>query len=207
MTTMDDARTQLEQRPLRGVVIGGSAGSVEVLNQIIPALPADISVPVLIVVHLPPERANLLPGLFQPRTRLEVREAIDKEPLRPGRVLFAPADYHLLVERDDSVSLSVDAPVHFSRPAIDVLFESAAWAWGSDLLAIVLTGANEDGAAGLAAAGNAGGIVWVQSPGTAYASAMPAAALQRFPAARVMTIDDMVAALPALPTGARRDEV
>jgi two-component system chemotaxis response regulator CheB len=173
------------------VVIGASAGALEALSVILPSLPADYGLPLLIVVHVPPDRKSLLAELFQAKCRIEVREADDKEPIRGGTAYFAPPDYHLLVEPDKSLSLSDDEPVFYSRPSIDVLFESAADAYGPSLIAVVLTGANRDGADGLKAIAEAGGMAIVQSPEGAYASAMPEAAIAECPGARVLTLKEI----------------
>jgi len=173
----------------KAVVIGGSAGAVQALLQILPALPSGYAVPVLVVVHVPPDRDNALVQLFQSRCRVVVKEAEDKEPAVPGVVYFAPADYHLLVEADATLSLSCDTVVNLSRPAIDVLFESAADAFGPALTAVLLTGANHDGAQGLRAVAEAGGTPLVEDPVGAYASAMPTAGLRAWPKARVMSLD------------------
>lgn len=162
---------------IAAVVLGASAGAVQALSTILPALPADYPLPILVVVHLPASRENTLAQLLNAKSRIAVREAEDKEPAEGGVVYFAPADYHLLVEADHSLSLSSDEPVLFSRPSIDVLFESAADAWGPALVGIVLTGANEDGAAGLKAVLAAGGLAVAEDPAGAYAPVMPAAAL------------------------------
>ena len=135
----------------------------------------------MVVVHVPPDKRSILAELFQAKCRITVREAEDKEPISGGTVYFAPPDYHLLVETDRSLSLSSDEPVLYSRPSIDVLFESAADAYGPALIAIVLTGANQDGAKGLKAVVEAGGTAIVQSPEDAFASAMPEAALAACP--------------------------
>ena len=160
------------------VVIGGSAGAVDALGLVLPALPATLALPVIVVLHLPPGRASLLPELFAPRCALPVYEPQDKQPIEPG-IWFAPADYHLLVEAERTFALSIDEPVRFSRPSIDVLFESAAEAYGDRLLGILLTGANDDGAAGGCAIRRFGGMFAVQDPETAYASEMPRAAVAR----------------------------
>lgn len=168
------------------VVIGASAGAVPALLGILPALPADYPLPVIVVVHVPPDRDNALVDLFGSKSQIVVKEAEDKEAAAPGAVYFAPSNYHLQVERDGTLSLAADAPVHHSRPAIDVLFETAADAFGRHLAGIVLTGANADGAAGLAAVAKAGGITLVEDPEHAYCPTMPAAALQACPDAKVM---------------------
>ena len=184
--------------PARAVAIGASAGAVEALGVLLPALPAGYPLPVLVVVHLPADRPSVLPELFAGRCAVAVREAEDKEPLAPGTVYFAPPDYHLLVERDGRVSLSGEEPVHYSRPAIDVLFETAADAFGPRLVGVILTGANADGAAGLAAGAAADGTALVQDPDTAAAPQMPRAARAACPAARALPLDRLAAFLQAL---------
>ena len=133
---------------LQAVVIGTSAGGVQALSQVLPRLPADFPAPVLVVVHVPPRQSNSLVDLFAAKCRLPVKEAEDKEPLAPGTIYFAPPDYHVLVEASGTIALSSDEHVNHSRPAIDVLFESAADAFGPELVGIVMTGANSDGAQG-----------------------------------------------------------
>jgi two-component system chemotaxis response regulator CheB len=129
---------------------------------------------------------------------VEVKEAEDKEPARPGVVYFAPSDYHLLIEADGSLSLSSDEPVNHSRPSIDVLFETSADAYGSALVGVILTGANHDGARGLRAVVEAGGVGVVEHPGGAYAPTMPAAALAACPSARTMKLDAVASYLSNL---------
>ena len=179
----------------QAVVIGGSAGAVQALLQVLPALPTNYGLPILIVVHVPPDRENALVPLLQGKCRIAVKEAEDKEMLRPGVAYFAPSDYHLLVEADASVSLSADEQVNHSRPAIDVLFESAADAFGAGLTAVVLTGANDDGARGLRAVGARGGAALVERVETAYAPAMPAAALHACPTAEELDLGGVVSRL------------
>jgi two-component system, chemotaxis family, protein-glutamate methylesterase/glutaminase len=177
------------------VVIGASAGALEALSVILPTLPAGFRLPLIVVVHVPPDKRSMLAELFQAKCQIPVREAEDKEPINPGTVYFAPSDYHLLVETEKSLSLSSDEPVLFSRPSIDVLFESAADAYGSALMAIILTGANQDGAKGMKAVAEAGGVTLVQDPDGAFASAMPEAAIEMCPGARVMSLDAITAYL------------
>jgi len=163
------------------VAIGGSAGAIEVLHRMIEDLPANFGPATAIVIHVPAEGPMLLTEIFTTRPGNSVKLAEDKEPIVGGTIYFAPPGYHLLVERGGTFALSLDERVHFSRPAIDVLFESAAEAYGERLLGIVLSGANSDGAAGLAAIARAGGITVVQSLETAEMIAMPAAALEAAP--------------------------
>ena len=173
------------------VVIGASAGGVEALCALLPALPADTRAAVFVVIHLPRERPSRLAAIFQARCELPVREAQDKEPVTSGTVYVAPPDYHLLVDEGPRIALSTDEPVNFSRPAIDVLFESAADAYRERLLAVVLTGANHDGAAGLAAVQRRGGFAVVQDPENAEVALMPAAALQSSPTSLVFSLADI----------------
>jgi two-component system chemotaxis response regulator CheB len=179
----------------KAVVIGASAGALDALSAILPRLPADFGLPVVVVVHIPPDKKSAMAEVFRMKCEIEVREAEDKEPLDGGAVYFAPPNYHLLVESDRSLSLSNDEPVLYSRPSIDVLFESAADAYGADLIAIVLTGANSDGAKGLRAAAQAGATAIVQRPQGAFASTMPESALAQVPAALVLSLDEIASYL------------
>jgi two-component system chemotaxis response regulator CheB len=176
----------------RAVVIGASAGAIQALSEILPELPGDFPLPVLVVVHVPADRKNILASLFVNRCRMAVREAEDKEPASAGVIYFAPAGYHLLVEAEGTLSLSSDEEVMYSRPSIDVLFESAADAYGTGAIGVVLTGANSDGAKGLKAIAAAGGTALVQDPDTAHANAMPRAALSECPSARAMSLAQIV---------------
>src|SRR2546427_422023 len=146
------------------LVIGASAGGVAALQAVLGALPSGLPAPVLAVLHLPRDRTSRIAEVLAPYCALPVREAEDKQPLQPGTVTFAPPDYHLLVEDAGSLALSVDAPVLFSRPAIDPLFESAAAVFGPQVLALLLTGASSDGSEGVAAVRAAGGRAWLQCP-------------------------------------------
>lgn len=163
---------------LQAIVLGGSAGALDVLQAALPALPAAYPLPIAIVVHLLPSKPSGLAHVLGMRCALPVREAEDKERFQPGAVYLASPNYHLLVERDRHFSLSDDELVYFSRPSIDVLFESAADAFGPELLGVLLSGANEDGARGLARIQEAGGKTVVQSVETSAARQMPEAALR-----------------------------
>ena len=133
----------------KAIVIGASAGGLQALQKILGPLPADFSLPILIVQHRLPTADDLLTFALNESCRLTVKEANEKDYIEPGRVYVAPANYHLLVERDRTLSLSADAKVCYSRPSIDVLFESAADVYLSQLIGIILTGATHDGTAGL----------------------------------------------------------
>lgn len=179
-------------QPIRAVVLGGSAGSVASLLTILKALPGDYPRPLLLTVHVPPRaRHSVLADVLQAHCQLSVGEARDKQPARPGHVYIAPSNYHLLAEADGSLSLSADDPVLFSRPSIDVLFESAADAYGTELAGVLLSGANQDGAQGVRAIHAQGGTVMVEDPASAYAAAMPQAALSACPQARVGTPEQL----------------
>lgn len=181
--------------PVDAVVVGGSAGALEALQEILPALPPRFGAAVVVVVHMQRHRPSLLQEVFAPRCALPVREAQHGTLLEPGVIVFAPPDYHLLVDAGPRLCLSVDAPVHFSRPAIDVLFESAADQFGERLVGMLLSGANADGAAGLAAIGRLGGATMVQAPASAQAEAMPLAGLAAWDADHVLAPDALAATL------------
>jgi two-component system, chemotaxis family, protein-glutamate methylesterase/glutaminase len=180
------------------VVVGASAGGIEALSLLLPALPADTTAALFVVLHLPRDRPSLLADIFARKCRLKVREAQDKEPVEPGTVYFAPSNYHLLVDRGPQLALSVDDLVHHSRPSIDVLFESAADVYRNRLMGIILTGANEDGAEGLAAVHDSGGMTVVQEPRTAHSPQMARSALKLREPTYVLSLDEIAAMLRTL---------
>jgi len=181
------------------IVIGGSAGALEPLLAIFGDLPDELTIPIVVVMHLPPTRPSLIPDLAARVCRRPVQEAEDKLAMQQSTIYVAPPNYHVLIERDRSLSLSTDPPVHFSRPSIDVLFESAADSLGRGVAGLVLSGASEDGARGLRRIHDVGGTAIVQDPATASCSVMPAAARSRVgPDARVLAgaeLTDFLAAL------------
>ncbi len=193
---------QFDYRSIEAIVIGASAGGVDALNHLLPALPPGFAPAVLIVVHVRPDAPSLLPELFAARCRLPVVEPDDKDNIAGGTVYVAPAGYHLQVEADRSVALSVDPPVRFSRPSVDVLFESAAHVYGGALLGILLSGANDDGARGMAAITRAGGRGWAQDPKTASSDAMPLGGIERGAVHEILTLDAMAERLRGM-TGSR----
>ncbi len=180
------------------VVIGGSSGALEALSVLLPALPAQARVSIAIVIHVPPTQPSRLPQVLASRTSWPVREADDKEPLVPGVVYVAPPSYHLLIERGGTFALSADEPLHFSRPAIDVLFESAADAYGARLAGVILSGANADGAEGLAAVKRAGGLTLAQAPDDAVSRSMPEAAIARAHPDHVLRLPELASLLARL---------
>jgi two-component system chemotaxis response regulator CheB len=161
----------------KAVMIGVSAGGIEALKAVLPALPAAFPLPIAIVQHRDERSDGFLAAYLDQICKITVSEAEDKEPLCAGHAYLAPAGYHLLVESDHSFSLSVDARVNYACPSIDVLFESAADVFAGALIGIIMTGANADGAEGLRAIKACGGLAIVQNPETAQAIAMPQAAL------------------------------
>jgi two-component system chemotaxis response regulator CheB len=180
------------------IVIGASAGGVEALSILLPALPAELTAAVFVVLHLPRERRSLLPEIFARKCALPVREAEDKMRVEPGTVYFAPPDYHLLLDEGPQLALSIDDLVHFSRPSIDVLFESAADLYAERLLGIILTGGNEDGSAGLAAVQRVGGVTIVQEPGSAQVPLMVLSALKRSAPDFLLPLGEIAALLRTL---------
>ena len=186
------ARRDLERHPVAAVVMGASAGGIAALQGVLGAMP-DAGVPIFVVQHIDAETRAKWQTVFS-ACRLPVREATDKEAARPGTVYMAPPGYHLLIDAPGRLALSLDAKVNYARPSIDVLFESAARAYGLRLLGVVLTGANADGAAGLAAIRRAGGLCWVESPETAAMPVMPSRALTAVPDARVLSLGEMAEA-------------
>jgi two-component system chemotaxis response regulator CheB len=179
------------------VVVGASWGGLHAIGEIVAGLPADLNAPVAVVQHRSRESDHLLGELLQDRTDMTVREVDDKEPILPGHVYVAPPDYHMLVD-GPYFSLTVDAPVRYSRPSIDVTFSSAADSYGDRVVGVVLTGANEDGAAGLAHIAERGGYPIVQEPGTAEVRTMPASAIRAVPGADVLALDAIAPRLVAL---------
>ncbi len=160
------------------IVIGVSAGGVHALSTVLQPLPATFPLPIAIVQHMDDKSEAYLADYLNRLCALEVKEAEDKEILQSGIAYLAPPGYHLLIEPDKSFSLSVDPKVNFSRPAIDVLFISAADSFGKNLIGIILTGANGDGTEGLKAIKTQGGMAIVQNPKTAEISYMPRSALE-----------------------------
>ncbi|HJQ36259.1 MAG TPA: chemotaxis protein CheB [Thermoanaerobaculia bacterium] len=170
------------------IVLGCSMGGMKALQEILEFLPEEFPLPMVIVQHRYRTSNESLPAFFRRHSKLNVVDADDKQWIRRGTVYLAPADYHLLVDRGE-LSLSVDARVEYSRPSIDVLFESAANAYGSGVIGVVLTGANADGARGAAAIKKRGGFVVVQDPKTAEAPAMPEAAIAAARVDRILPLE------------------
>jgi len=174
------------------VLIGGSAGSVEVLLKIIPKLPANFPMSVLIVVHRMKTDEDILLGLLQAKSMINVKEAESNEILEPGTVYLAPADYHLLIERDKSVTLDFSEKVKYARPSIDVTMQFAAKVYKSNLIGILLTGANDDGANGMKAIQDHGGYTIIQDPESCEVKIMPEAAIKLTEPAEVLNVEAII---------------
>ncbi len=172
------------------VVIGVSQGGLAALKTLLGGLNKDFRPAIAIVQHRKADTVDQLAVLLQESTFFPIREAEDKAPLLPGHVYLAPPDYHLLVE-SRHLALSTEAPVLFARPAIDPLFASAAAAYGEKLIGVILTGANQDGARGLAAIREQGGLTVVQDPKTAENPVMPRAALAAVADAKVLPLEEI----------------
>lgn len=173
------------------VVIGGSAGSLEVLLGVLPKLGDISSVAIVIVLHRRNSDDNVLEELLRMKSGLKIKEIEDKTLLKPDRVHVAPADYHLLFETDQTLSLDISEKVNYSRPSIDIAFESASEAYGKNVVGILLSGANSDGTDGLLSIRKNGGTVVIQSPDTADVPYMPAHAIDHVVADHILNPDQI----------------
>jgi len=189
---------QNELNTCRLVVIGGSAGSLEVVLKIIAALPARMQASVLVVLHRKNAADSPLVHIFSSRTSLPVKEVEDKETLLPGTIYLAPADYHLLLEDAQNFSLDSSEKVHYSRPSIDITFDSAAEIFGSQCVGLLLSGANADGAQGLLSIKKQGGFTIAQDPATAEVSFMPQQAILVGAALAIISAEELPAYISKL---------
>jgi len=179
------------------VVIGASWGGLQALTTLVSGFQANFPFPLVVVQHRSRDSTSALAELLQDVSKLKVCEVEDKAPIVDGHVHIAPPDYHLLVD-SGSFSLSTEAPLRYSRPSIDITFESVALAYNELAIGVVLTGANQDGAEGLRTIVARRGIAIVQEPDTAESPTMPRAALKAVPTAKVLPIDEMAAYLTRL---------
>ena len=175
----------------QAVVIGASTGGFSAVGELLAVLPRDINVPIIVVQHLSPYSDDYMAQHLNEKCKIRVKEADEKEKLRPGCAYIAPANYHLLIEKDGTLSLTVELKVNYARPSIDVLFESAADAFGDGLIGVVLTGANSDGSKGLKRIKDTGGLAIVQDPASAQVSEMPKAAIKAVQADFILKIEDI----------------
>lgn len=180
-----------QHKKFRAIVIGVSTGGVKALKSLFAALKADFPLPILVVSHILPQADNGLAILLDSYSAIKVKEADCGDFLQPGMAYLAPANYHLLVDHNAQISLSVDPPVNFARPSVDVLFESAAFAFKDELIGIILTGAGSDGSNGLLQIKNYGGITIVQNPDDAEMNGMPVSALSLISPDFVSTLQEI----------------
>jgi two-component system chemotaxis response regulator CheB len=185
------AQTGLSNR-IRAIVIGGSTGSIEVLLRLLPALKEPLSYALVIVIHRRNTADSALADLLAVKTNITVREIDDKDTIEPGIIYLAPADYHLLIEQDGTFSLDDSEKVNYSRPSIDVTFESAADVYGRNLVGVILSGANADGTVGLKAIKKEGGVLVAQKPETAQIGFMPQQAILHADVDLILDVDELV---------------
>ncbi len=179
------------QNQYDAVVIGVSAGGMSALRTLLSSLPDEFPIPIVIVQHRMASSDGYLVTYLDNRCSLHVKEAVEKELLMPKTVYIAPADYHLLIEKNKTLSLSIDGLVHYARPSIDVLFETAAAAFGKALIGVVLTGANSDGSDGIRAIKSAGGLTIAEDPEAAEVSVMPLAAISTGAVDFIIPLEDI----------------
>ena len=180
-----------KQQQFAAIVIGSSAGGIKALSTVLESLPQSFPLPIIIVQHLHPNSNGYLVHILSAKCALTVKQAEEKEQIQGGVVYLAPPNYHLLLEEDRTFSLSLEERVNFSRPSIDVLFESAVYAYRHQLIGIILTGANSDGSLGLKKIKQIGGYAIVQDPDTAEADAMPRSAIKVTSVDKILPLDEI----------------
>jgi len=178
-------------KKLGAIVIGTSAGGLTALSILLEKIPPIYPLPLIVVQHRSKDQKTLLEEVLQPKCKIQIKQADEKEKIEKGIVYIAPPDYHLLIEKDLTFSLSCDELVLYSRPSIDVLFESAAIAYKDGLIGIILTGANSDGAAGLQTIKKHGGITIAQSPAEATFPRMPSSAIDNGGVMYILTLKEI----------------
>jgi two-component system, chemotaxis family, protein-glutamate methylesterase/glutaminase len=185
---------------MKAVVAGASYGGMEAIRNLLMKLPENFELPIIIVLHIGANTINSYLSQLNHKTNRRVKEAGEKEPIRRKTVYFAPPNYHLQIESDFTFSLSTDPKINFSRPSIDVLFETAAWTYKNKLIGVLLTGSNNDGASGLLTIKNYGGITLVENPDTALVKTMPSSAIELFEPDFVLDIEKMAEKVAELST-------
>ena len=180
-----------QNRTFKMIVIGVSAGGTDALCEIFTTLPASFPLPVAVVQHLHPEQDGYMLEHLNKTWLINVKEAIDKTAIEKANVYFAPPNYHLLIEDENTFALSVDEKVCYARPSIDVLFKSAADVYGESVLAIILTGANSDGTEGIKYIKKKGGMTIAQDPDEAYSPIMPQSAIDTGKIDKVLTLKEI----------------
>lgn len=174
------------------IVIGASSGGMNALKLITSTLPENFSMPVIVVLHVSPHSNSQWISLLNEKAKLNIKEADEKEQINTGTIYIAPPNYHLLIEKDKTFSLTIDGRVNFARPAIDVLFESAAEVFKNKLIGIVLTGSSNDGTKGIQKIKNNGGLVIIENPETAESPGMPASAINAVNADYILSLENIV---------------
>jgi two-component system chemotaxis response regulator CheB len=181
----------MNRKDFKAVVIGVSLGGMEALKSIFESLPKRFPVPIIVVQHLSPHSNSYLAKYLDECCDILVKEAEEKEKVVAGTAYIAPPNYHLLIEKDETLSLSVEPKVNFARPSIDILFESAADTYGEKLIGIILTGANHDGSVGLKCIKKLGGLAIVQNPETAYMNLMPKSAINETEVDFILNLEEI----------------
>jgi two-component system chemotaxis response regulator CheB len=175
----------------KALVIGGSAGSLDVLLRVLPVLDEALTFPIIIVIHRKHGSDSLLPDLLSSKTRLKVKEVEEKEPICAGTIYIAPSDYHLLIEQDQTFSFDYSEKINYSRPAIDVTFQTAAEVFKTKLACLLLSGSNSDGVSGLKTVKMWGGLAIIQDPDSAQVSYMPAQAKLHVKIDKILSIENI----------------
>ena len=174
------------------IVVGVSSGGLNAMKIIFSLLPADFSIPIVIVQHIGARSENIWIQLLNDKSNLEIKEVDEKEKIEKGKIYIAPPNYHLLIEQDKTFSLTVDERVNYARPSIDVLFETAAEAYQNRLIGVVLTGSNSDGSIGIKRIKECGGLTIVQKPDTAESSYMPESAIATIQPDYILPLEEII---------------
>jgi two-component system, chemotaxis family, protein-glutamate methylesterase/glutaminase len=174
------------------IVIGVSSGGMNAMKVMFSLLPKDFNIPIIIVQHIGAFSDNQLIKILNDKSNLFIKEADEKERVENGKVYIAPPNYHLMIERDKTFSLTVDERVNYARPSIDVLFESAAEAYRNKLIGVILTGSNSDGTAGLKKINEYEGLTIAQDPKTAESAYMPASAIAAIKPDYILSLDEII---------------
>lgn len=182
----------------KAVVMGLSSGGMDAMKAIFLALPKDYNIPIIIVQHISPRSDSQWIYILNEKYNIQIKEAEEKEEIKKGTVYLAPPNYHLLLEKDATFSLSIDERVSYARPSIDVLFETAAEAFKEELVGVVMTGSNHDGSAGLKKIKKCGGLTLVQNPKTAFSSYMPQEAIKQAQPDHIFDLQGIIQFLKSL---------
>lgn len=183
---------------INAIVIGASFGGIDAIRHVLLHLPEEVDVPVFIVLHIGNNRIDSFINFLNNNTHYQVQETLDKDVIEKKHIFFAPPNYHLMIDDQDTLTLSVEDKVHFSRPSIDVLFESAAWVFGRELLGVLLTGSNADGAKGMQTIKQFGGTTIVEDPRTAKATVMPLSAIELCSPDYILPVSEIASTIVAI---------